>query len=121
VKRAQLLGLVGLLVTFAACFGCNLCKDEIVDKSRAPEGNLTAITRMRDCGATTTETMWVSLQDDPARKDDARAHVLVLKHIHRLHVSWKDKDTLVIDCRDCTPNEIRLQVTKLDSTRIEYE
>jgi hypothetical protein len=65
--------------------------------------------------------MWVSLQRDPNGNDEAKEHVIVLKHIHRLHVSWKDKETLVIDCRDCTPDEVRLQVTKLGSTRIEYE
>jgi hypothetical protein len=121
VKRSKLFAVVGLLVALATCFGCNLCKDETVDKSKAPEGSLTAVTRTRDCGATTTETMWVSVQGNPDQKDVAAEHVFVLKRVHRLHVSWKDKDTLVIDCRDCTPDEIRLQVGKLGSTRIQYE
>ena len=114
--------MASLLVALMACIGCNLCKEEIVDKTVAPGGILAAVTRTRDCGATSAETMWVSLQDHPDRQqDDAKEHVLVLKRIHRLHVFWKDKDTLVVDCRDCAPDEVRLQVIKLNSTRIEYE
>jgi hypothetical protein len=122
VKRSQSLAMVGVLVAFIACIGCNLCKDEIVDRSIAPGSNLAAVTRTRDCGATTSETMWVSLQDRPDRtQDDAKEHVFVLKRIHRLHVFWRDRDTLVVDCRDCAPDEVRLQVVKVGSTRIEYQ
>lgn len=121
MRPLRLFALLGLLVAIAASFGCNLCKDEIIDKVSAPGGGPTAVTRTRDCGATTTETMWVSIQGDPNQKDVAANHVFVLRRIHRVHVSWKDKETLVIDCRDCRPDEVRLQVTKLGSTRIEYE
>lgn len=121
MKQSRLLTLAPLLLVLTVCFGCNLCKDETVDENRAPGSRVTAVTRTRDCGATTAETMWVSLQSDPAQKDDAKDHIFVLKHIHRVHVSWKDKETLLIDCRDCTPDEVELQVTKLGSTLIEYE
>jgi len=121
MRRPHLFALLGLLLGIATSFGCNLCKDEVVDKISAPEGSLTAVTRTRDCGATTAETMWVSLQADAKENDVPVNHVFVLKHVHRLHVSWKDKATLLIDCRDCTPDEIHLQVTKLGSTRIEYD
>ncbi len=121
MKRPQLFALFGLLLGIATSFGCNLCKDEVVDKISAPEGGLTAVIRTRDCGATTAETMWVSLQGDANQKDVPANHVFVLKHIHRVHVSWKDKATLLIDCRDCTPDEIHLQVTKLGPTLIEYD
>ena len=121
MRQPHIFALFGLLGMITACFGCNLCKEEIVDKISAPDRGLTAVTRTRDCGATTTETMWVSLQSDPNQKDVAENHIFVLKRIHRLHVSWKDKATLVLDCRDCAPDEIRLQVTKLGATRIEYE
>jgi|SRR6185312_5115487 hypothetical protein len=121
VKHSHALATTSVLLALVCCVGCNLCKDEIVDKSSAPQGSLTAVTRTRDCGATTTETMWVSIQGNPDRKDVVGEHVFVLKRIHRLHVVWKDKDTLVIDCRDCALDEIRLQVAKLGSTRILYE
>ena len=122
MKWSQAPAMVSVLIALVACFGCNLCKDEIVDKAIAPGHNLAAVTRTRDCGATTSETMWVSLQDQPDRRqDEAREHVFVLKRIHRLHIFWEDNDTLAIDCRDCTPDEVRLQVTKLGNTRIEYK
>jgi len=121
MKPPQVVALLVLLLTMSVYLGCDLCKDETVDRIKAPEGGLTAITQTRDCGATTAETMWVSLQPDSEEKDVSTDHIFVLKHIHRLHVSWKDKQTLVIDCRDCGPEEVWLQVTKLGPTRIQYE
>jgi hypothetical protein len=119
VRLLQLLAFMSCICALAICIGCNLCKDEVVDKIKAPEGTLTAVTRTRDCGATTTETMWVSIQNNPD-KDVSGDHVFVVKRLHRLHVSWKDKTTLMIDCRDCDRDEIRLKIEKLGETSIEY-
>lgn len=93
-----------------------------MEQNISPEGGVSAIVRTRDCGATTSETMWVSLQGRSNQKhDEPKEHVFVLKHIHRLHLSWRDRNTLFIDCRDCSSDDIRLQVAKLGPTLIEYQ
>jgi hypothetical protein len=107
------LGLVGLS-------GCFVCEDEILERITSPDGKWTAIILTRGCGATTSEYMHVVLQDSNHKFSVEHDSVFATKYIHRLHVSWKGNDSLIIECENCTPNDVSHKVDRFGAIQINY-
>jgi hypothetical protein len=57
------------------------------------------LTLARDCGATTSEYMYmaVNLQDLNQKRLDVKNEVFVVKHVHRLHLFWQGNDSLTVE------------------------
>ncbi len=120
----QLLRAAAFLVSVVALeelTGCNLCKDEVLEKAASPDGKRVATILTRDCGATTSEYMAVNVQDAKQKRHDVEKDVFVIKHIHRLHISWEGNDSLTIDCENCNAKEAEKKLEKLGSVRVIYQ
>jgi uncharacterized protein DUF5412 len=100
--------------------GCNLCKDEILEKTTSPDGKWTATTLRRDCGATTSEYTSVNLQDAKKKQLDSQNEVFVTKYGHRLHIAWQSNNSLIIDCENCTADQVKKKVEKVGQIQITY-
>ncbi len=109
-----------VVLALAELSGCNLCKDEVLEKAVSPDGKWVATTLTRDCGATTSEYMGVNLQDVKQKQLETKNEVFVTKHIHRLHVSWQGNDSLIIDCENCTADDVKKKLERLGPVQIMY-
>lgn len=76
-----------------------------------------------NCGATTgynTEVRLVDMQSKPIGAGDGTIYALG-DGTPTLHVSWKDRDNLLIDCPDCkSQGTVTLQTVKYNFTTISY-
>jgi hypothetical protein len=122
VKVKQVLRIATLAVPLIAvgASGCNPCKTEILERNASPDGKWTATILTRDCGATTSEYMAVSVQDARQKHLDPKNEVFVTKHIHRLRVSWDRNVSLVIECENCSSDDIKKRIERLGSIQITY-
>jgi hypothetical protein len=68
------------LAALLALLGCNPCSEEIWGNVDSPNGQWTATTLTRDCGATTPETMSVNVHRKDSRRFSADQSALVMKH-----------------------------------------
>lgn len=109
-----------LVLALEELTGCNLCKDEVLEKAASPDGKRVATILTRDCGATTSEYMGVNLQDVKQKHLETKNEVFVTKHIHRLHVSWQGNDSLTIDCENCTADDVKKKLERLGAVQIIY-
>jgi hypothetical protein len=117
LKAAPFLIAVLALAEFS---GCDLCKDEVLEKASSPDGKWVATIKTRDCGATTSEYIAVNLQDAQQRRLDEENDVFVIKHLHPLHVFWRGNDSLIIDCENCNLDEAEKKLGKLGPVQIMY-
>jgi hypothetical protein len=101
--------------------GCNLCKDEVLDKASSPDGRWVATVLTRDCGATTSEYIAVNVHEVKQKSLDLKNDVFVIKHIHRLNVSWQGNDSLTIDCGGCETKGAEKKLERLGSVRVIYQ
>jgi hypothetical protein len=75
-----------------------------------------------DCSATVdwiTSVRLVDTDGKPWGNDDGK----VFSYYHGMptvNISWKDKDHLQIDCKDCAPKNVFLKTVKKDSIEISY-
>jgi hypothetical protein len=74
---------------------------------------------MRDCGATTSEVVSVNVHPTGSRGFKADNNALVMKHGQLPAISWKDKETLVLDCIDCGKDEVTRR-SQVGPIRIEF-
>ena len=109
-----------LVLVLEELTGCNLCKDEVMERAASPDGKRVATILTRDCGATTSEYMAVNIQDVKQKRHDVEKDVFVIKHIHRLHILWQGNDSLTIDCENCNPKEAEKKLEKVGSVRVVY-
>jgi|SRR5437762_96329 len=100
------------MVALAVLSGCNLCKDEVLEKVASPDGKRVAIILTRDCGATTSEYIAVNLQDAKQRRLDEENDVFVTKLLHPLHVFWQGNDSLTVDCENCNLGQASKKLEK---------
>jgi hypothetical protein len=89
------------LLTLGTATGCSLCKEEIWNSATSPDGKWRATTLMRDCGATTSETVSVNVSQTGTKGFQADHNALVMKNGQAPRLFWANNDRLVLDCRDC--------------------
>jgi hypothetical protein len=89
------------LVTLGIATGCNPCKEEIWNSATSPDGKWRATTIMRDCGATTSETVSVNVSQTGTKGFQADHNALVMKHGQAPKLFWGGNDSLLLDCHDC--------------------
>jgi len=108
--------LMALLLT--GQFGC--CKSEVWSTSPSPDGKWTAVTVVRDCGATTHEAMAILLR--PSDEDSLHDRDMVFGVDRPMHieVSWRSNNELLIDCRGCKDEQIRSRTSKRGLVQISY-
>ena len=111
---------LALLMALEELAGCNLCKDEVLEKAASPDGKRVATVLTRDCGATTSEYIAVNLQDAKQRRLDGKNDVFVIKHLHPLHVFWQGNDSITIDCENCNLDQASKKLEKLGSVQVIY-
>jgi hypothetical protein len=56
---------------------------------------------MRDCGATTSETVSVNVSQTGTKGFQADHNALVMKHGQAPKLFWGRNDSLLLDCNDC--------------------
>lgn len=109
------------LLAVGFILGCNPCKEEIWNKSTSPNGKWVAVTVMRDCGATTSEVVAINVHAAGESELHQRNNALVLKYGKTTGIFWKDNQTLVLDCGDCTTSDVLVKENKVGPIKIEYE
>lgn len=100
--------------------GCNLCSDESLEKVISPDGHLIAETRLRDCGATTAESLLVSIRKNRNFLND-EAFVFTAKYDHSVEVTWLNNAHLKIECRDCYSKDVYRKDRKANLVTIDYD
>jgi hypothetical protein len=100
--------------------GCNPCKEEVWDKVTSPNGKWLAETTMRDCGATTAETLGVSISP-VGDKSTAEDIVFVVKHGYSIGLSWIDGTHLKIVCHECAAKEVLQRKDRLNPIIVTYD
>jgi len=110
---------VGLMLLMPS-LGCG-CQEEALDEVKSIDNKSIATDVTRDCGATTQGNTWVSIRNSSHNRDDSKQVFVVKRYPHAMDVSWKDANHLTVHCRDCKPDEIILQIVKLDSIQVSYE
>jgi hypothetical protein len=112
---------VASLVLLSLCIGCNPCKEEVWGTSVSPDRKWVAVTTMRDCGAMTSEVVSINVHSAQVNRIEQQGNALVLKHGINPGVSWKDNQTLSLDCRECGANQIIAKVDNVGPIHIEYQ
>ena len=124
-----MLGLgIGLLVIATGCalffflaspFGRDLCGNDIVAENVSPNGQLKAITFRRDCGATTSYSIQVSILPTARKLPNEGGNILVLKDDPALVVHWVDDHHLRISGGGASTSFLRL--TDFHNIHIDYQ
>jgi hypothetical protein len=110
-----------LLATFASSLGCNPCREEILNSSTSPDGKWTAVTVMRDCGATTAEIVSINVRPADAQKLDAENNAFVIKHEYATDVTWTSGNILTLRCRQCTAQDVLKKLDKVGPVKVIYD
>jgi len=97
-------------------FGC--CGEETLERFESLDKSMLATVSVRDCGATTSEYTGVSLKSRHFWSQEET--IFSTKYDTRLEVRWNSNSELIISCRGCKQEEIRIQKTKLGSVNIAY-
>src|SRR6266850_2167111 len=95
--------------------GCTPCGREVWNTSQSPDGRWTAVTIVRDCGATTHEAMAVLLSKSDEKSLRDNDIVFGVNRQERLVVSWQSNNILLINCRGCKDEQITYRVPKRGS------
>lgn len=99
--------------------GCNSCKDNVLNNVTSPDGQWTATIIARDCGATTTEYVGVSVHHSRDANIDPKAYVFVVKRLQPIEVFWQGINKLEINCR-CPNADVKKKLSSLGSIDILY-
>jgi hypothetical protein len=75
---------------------------------------------MRDCGATTSETVSVNVHRTGSKRFDADQNVLVMKHGQVPAVLWTGNDSLLLDCRDCNSKDEIVRASQIGPIHVDY-
>ena len=108
----------GLLVFLV---GCSVCKDEVIRKLGSPDKLHIAIASNRNCGATTSDFTRVTVEPSSKRTNEIEQVVFTARLEHRIDLSWRDASELLIECDDCTDEQITFQVSKMGALKISYK
>jgi hypothetical protein len=100
--------------------GCDLCKEEIWGTATSPDGKWTATTIMRDCGATTSETISVNVHRTGSKGFEADHNALVMKHGQAPGIVWSGNDHLLLDCSGCDSKDEIARATQIGPIHIEH-
>lgn len=109
-----------VLLWFLSSLGCTLCENEIRDALPSPDGKRTAATVVRDCGATTSESMGVYVRDAGQKSFRPQDVVFAVNRTQRIEVAWQNNNELMIDCRGCRSEEITKKLSILGPIKITY-
>jgi hypothetical protein len=100
---------------------CGSWEDKVKHKTPSPEGQVTAIVYVRNCGATTdfsTCIDLVSTKNSPEKNDTNT--VFVMKGQHSVEVEWGNHNTLLVRYPQVKEEYIYRQQTKVHDIVIEY-
>jgi hypothetical protein len=100
--------------------GCNPCSSEILEQTSSPNKQWTAETIMRDCGATTAETITVSIRS-LNDKADSRKDIFTVKHGYAISTVWQDSEHLKISCRECIAKDVLYRDSAAGPILVSYE
>jgi hypothetical protein len=107
------------LLALGIVTGCNPCKEEIWDSATSPDGKWTATTIMRDCGATTSETVSVNVYKTGSKGFQADHNALVMKHGQAPGLFWSGNDRLLLDCHGCNSKDEIARTAQIGPIHIE--
>ena len=95
---------LSLLIILIFCFGClNIvgdCEVELINKFHNPTNTIQALYVTVDCGATTSTSYSVRLDETNSKKGLSKN--TVLSSDREINIRWKSNDTLVIYDSDTT-------------------
>jgi hypothetical protein len=100
--------------------GCDLCKEEIWGTTTSPDGKWAATTIMRDCGATTSETVSVNVHRTGSKGFEADHNALVMKHRQAPGMVWAGNKHLLLDCSGCDSKDEIARATQIGPIHIEH-
>lgn len=100
--------------------GCNPCKEEIWSSVPSPDGRWTAVTVIRDCGATIGEVLSVNIRPAGEKKLSSENNTVVLKHGYAVNTTWKNATTISIECRECVSKEVAAKHGSVGSVHVVY-
>lgn len=94
--------------------------NDIIKRSDSPDGTLTAIAFIRNCGATTPFSTQVSIiyKSDKFTNNDT-GNVFICEHSEKVDIEWKNNSCLIIYYSG-SDADILEQVIKNNNTTIEY-
>ena len=100
--------------------GCKPCKEEIWNQSLSPDGRWKAVVVMRDCGATSPETLSLNVATERSQSFPETNNALVVKHGHAVDAAWTSNSQLEISCNDCVPSEILKQRNQIGAVHVSF-
>ena len=96
-----MLGLNRLVVVFSlALSGCGLCGEQVLSRTRSPDGRAEVTVLVRDCGATTSEFSLIEIRE--IRWWQRPVVIASAKYAQTVRVKWIDSVHLQIKCETCT-------------------
>lgn len=121
MKIRRRLSWSSLLIVFWGVVGCNPCKQESLGSATSPDGKWTAVTVIRDCGATTAEV--VSVNVHPAADHDLHSenNAFVVKHEYATDVTWTSNSSLTLRCRQCTAADVIKKLDRVGPVQMVYD
>jgi hypothetical protein len=115
VAASALLVVVGCLVTVCA----RPCRNDERYRVRSPDGRYEAIVFERDCGATTAESLEISMVQAGSRLGSGPGNILRLVHPADLRVEWLAPDRLSVS--HAAGAQVGAKETAYKDVIIEYE
>lgn len=109
-----------VLLVLAFLAGCDLCKEEVWSNVDSPDGKWTATTIMRDCGATTSESVSVNVHRKGSKRFDVDHNALVMKHGQAPAVLWTGSDSLLLDCSRCISKDDIARASQIGPIHVNY-
>ena len=99
---------------------CDVCSDNQVSHSDSPDHQLVANVYERNCGATTDFSSIVNLQNVSEKFNGNEDQLFIAKGRYSISVEWKSPRLLVINCQDCSRQNIFREVTALGDIDVSY-
>ncbi len=110
-----------ILIALWAVVGCSPCKEEIVSSSNSPDGKWTAVTVVRDCGATNAEVVSVNVHPAGDRELQSENNSFVIKHEYATDVTWTSSNSLTLRCRQCRAADVIKKLDKVGTVQMVYD
>lgn len=92
-----------------------------MNSSTSPDGKWTAVTVIRDCGATTAEVVSINVRPADSQKLDAENNAFVIKHEYATDVAWTSGNILTLRCRQCTAKDVLKKLDKVGPVKVIYD
>jgi uncharacterized lipoprotein YmbA len=86
---------VTLAILFVGCSSFDPCENTFIRQAASPDGKLKAIVFSRGCGATTSETVQVSILDANASLPNEAGNILVVEEVN-VYVKWLSASQLQV-------------------------